>query len=288
MRRSFLFMPATDRPKAEKAATIEVDVVVLDLEDGTALSRKEEARQTALTILKEIAFGNRLVMVRINDLRSPFWQDDLAAFSEKMPDGIVIAKTEASSEVEMVAAYIEEQEQKLGIELGRTKLFAVIESSKGLVSIREIAMCTQTFPRLSGLIFGAEDYAGSIGATRTKEGVEILFARSRVVMFAKAFGLDAIDTIYGNFKDLAGLEVETNLVKNLGFTGKLAIHPCQVPVIHQVLRPSEKEIEEARQLINAYKDHQKNGHGVFSWNGRMIDAPNIIQAEEIIIRANLL
>lgn len=288
MRRSFLFMPATDRHKAEKAAKMEVDVVVLDLEDGTALSRKEEARQIAVAILNEVEFGNRLVMVRINDLRSPFWQDDLAAFSEKLPDGIVIAKTEAASEVEMVAAYVEEQEQKLSIEAGRTKLFAVIESSRGLVSIREIAMCSQTFPRLSGLIFGAEDYAGSVGATRTKEGIEILFARSRLVMFAKAFGLDAIDTIYGNFKDMTGLEAETTWAKNMGFTGKLAIHPTQVPVIHQVFRPSQKEIEEARQLIHAYKDHQENGKGVFSWNGRMMDAPNIIQAKEILIRANLL
>jgi len=279
-------MPGTDRYKAEKAAKMDVDAICLDLEDGTALNRKEEARACVRNTLKEVSFGDRHVFVRINDLRSPFWQEDLAVFANHLPDGIVIAKTESGAEVEMVANFVQETERKLGREVGTTHIFAVIESARGLVSIREISETVIAFSNMKGLVFGAEDYAGSIGATRTKEGLEVLMARSTVIAHAKAFSLEAIDTIYANYSDLSGLRAETEAIKQLGFTGKLAIHPKQAPIIQAVFQPTDQEVEAANALVQAYEIHQKEGIGVFTWEGKMVDYPNIVQAKNILRMIN--
>ncbi|MBN8587460.1 MAG: CoA ester lyase [Rhodothermia bacterium] len=281
-----LFMPGTDRNKAEKAAQMDVDTICLDLEDGTALNRKEEARACVKKTLREVAFGDSQVFVRINDLRSPFWQEDLAVFANHLPDGIVIAKTESGTEVEMVASFVQKTERRIGREVGTTKIFAVVESARGLISIREISETVIGYSNVQGLVFGAEDYAGSIAATRTKEGTEVLMARSTVIAYAKAFSLEAIDTIYANYSDLSGLRAETEAIKELGFTGKLAVHPNQVPIIQAVFQPTDQEAGAAKALIEAYEVHQKEGVGVFTWEGKMVDSPNIVQAKNIIRLVN--
>jgi citrate lyase beta subunit len=161
-------------------------------------------------------------------------------------------------------------------------LLAIIETAKGMVNLREIA---ESSPRLDALIFGAEDLVGDIGATRTAEGQEILYARSRVVIHAKACGLQAIDTVYTDLNDIDGLKAQTRQAQIMGFDGKLAIHPRQVEPIQGVFTPTTEEIRRAQRLIAAHDAQQKAGSGAFALDGKMVDMPVVRAAESILARA---
>jgi citrate lyase beta subunit len=150
------------------------------------------------------------------------------------------------------------------------------------MNLREIA---QASPRLTALMFGAEDYAASVGATRTERGEEVLYARSAVVAAAAAYGLDAIDLVRFDLADPAGLEAECRFGRQLGYAGKMAIHPGQLDVINRAFAPSPDEIARAAQIVAAAEQHQAAGLGAFALDGRMIDAPVIKAAENVLARA---
>ncbi len=280
--RSLLFMPGDDRRKIEKAARLNVDAIIMDLEDGVALTQKAEARAVTAEALVTVACGRSARLVRINPIGSAFWRDDLATVLPARPDGIVVPKVESAEQVQMLAAHIAQAERDQGLAAGSIPLLALIETALGVVYLREIAAADD---RLAALIFGAEDLAGDLGAVRTADGDEIRYARAAVVLHAKARRLAAIDTPYIDLHDLNGLREQTISALQLGYTGKLAIHPRQVEIIQSVFTPAEDDIRRARALIAAYEAHQRAGTGVFAWEGRMVDMPMIRAAEYILGRA---
>ncbi len=272
-RRCLLFMPGDDLKKIQKGISLGVDSIVMDLEDGVALNRKAEARATIAVALRDLDFGRSERMVRLNPVGSGLEQADLDAVLPHHPDSLMLPKVERAEQVQWISRELE------GTEI---RLLPIIETARGVVNLREIAAASD---RLEALIFGAEDLAGDIGATRTRAGWEVFYARSAVVTHASAFGLQAIDTLVTDFNDEAALIEDARLSVQLGFSGKLAIHPKQVAVIQSIFTPGDEQIAQARRLIQAHDEQQAQGVGAFAFEGKMIDMPAIRAAQQIIEKA---
>lgn len=281
-RRALLYMPGDDERKMRKAATLDVDCVCLDMEDGVALSRKDAARALIPQMLAELDFGRAERLVRINPAGSGLEADDLRAGLEVRPDGIVIPKVESGETIRWASAHIAETERKHGWPDGGIILIVLVETSLGVVNLKEIA---SSAPRLQALIFGAEDLAGDIGAVRTREAWEIFYARSAIVTHAAAFGLQAIDMVYIDFKDTEGLIAETAAAARMGYAGKQVIHPNQVGPVQGAFTPDDAAIAHAQRVMNAMQAHQAAGKGAFSLDGKMIDMPLVKAAERVLARA---
>lgn len=281
VRRALLFMPGDDRHKIEKGAALGVDSIIMDIEDGVALERKPAARATIAAALREVNFGAAERLVRINPAGSVFYADDLRETVGAQPDGYVLPKVETADDVRMTDSWLNAAEEEYGWQAGGIALLAIVETALGVVNLREIAASS---PRLQALVFGAEDLAGDMGAIRTPDGWEVFYARSAVVLHAKAFGMDAIDTPYIHIHDENGLIAETEQALYMGYTGKLAIHPKQVAPIQQTFMPSAEDVARAEALIAAHEAHQAAGAGVFQYEGRMIDMPMIRAARAVLAR----
>jgi len=282
LRRSVLFMPGDSMRKIQKATQLDADSIVMDLEDGVALNNKAAARETIAEALRTLDFGRRERLVRVNPPDSGFLDDDIAATAPARPDGFVIPKTETAEDVQTVSQKLAAVEAAHGWPDGSLRLVAVVETALGVMNLREIA---QADARLDALMFGAEDLAGDIGAVRTRVGWEVFFARSAVVTAAAAYGLQAIDMIFVDFQNLDGLAEECRTARQMGYVGKMAIHPKQVEIINREFSPTPAEIDRAQRLVAAHRAHQQSGRGAFAFEGKMVDMPVIRAAEHVLARA---
>lgn len=273
VRRSVMFTPG-DRPEMlRKAPESGADVIVFDLEDAVAPERKAEAREIVVDLLSDPAFDPEPeVCVRVN----PDFEEDLAILSHARPDSLMLPKVASAGNVEALDEQIREYGNSLPV-------FALIESAAGVLAAPEIATNRAT----DALVFGAEDLSADIGATRTEEGTEVLYARERVVIAASAAGTDAIDTVYTDIEDAEGLATETRFAIQLGYDGKMAIHPGQVKPINEAFAPDSVEIEWAERVLDARERADKEGRGVFRVDGEMIDAPLVARAERIVARTHV-
>lgn len=281
-RRSLLFMPGDSLRKIEKATTLPVDSVIMDLEDGVALSHKEAARTTVAQALTTLDFGGRERLVRINPVDTPLSRPDLDATIAARPDGYVIPKVESAEDLLSVSRYLDEAERANGWPRDGLRLLAIIETARGVMNLAAIGGAT---PRLDALMFGAEDLAGDVGAMRTRAGWEVFYARSAVVIAAAAHRLQAIDTVFIDLTDVDGLAEECRFARQMGYIGKMAIHPRQVPVINVSFSPTAEEIAQARHLVAAHDEQQAGGAGVFELDGKMIDMPMVRAAMRVLNRA---
>jgi citrate lyase beta subunit len=284
MRRGLLFMPGDSRKKIEKGAAMSVDSIIMDLEDAIAMNNKQLARECTAQALREVHFERAEKLVRINQvIEGWIYAEDIRATVDAKPDGYVLPKVESADQVQHISELLSLAEDRHNWQPNSIKLLAIIETAKGVVNLKEIAASDK---RLEALIFGAEDLAGDMGARRTPQGAEVFYARSAVVVHAKAYGLQAIDTV---FIDLTAsddaLSAETLIALEMGYTGKLAIHPKQVVPIQAVFTPTPQEIDSAQKLIQAFNQQQASGTGVFEYEGKMIDMPMIRAAMSVIARA---
>lgn len=280
-----LFMPGDSLRKITKGTTIAVDTIVMDLEDGVALNRKDEARQTVIEACQTLDFGHRERLIRINPPRTEFVADDMAAVLEAQPDGVVIPKVESAQDLLDIDKQLEIAEHQHSWPAGSIRILALIESAMGVLMLPHIVSAT---PRLAALMFGAEDLAGDIGAIRTPAGHEIAYARSAVVTAAAAYKIDALDTLFIDFTNPDGLARDCQLGKEMGFCGKMAIHPKQIDIINQCFSPSPEDINHATRLIQAHDQHQAAGTGAFAFEGKMIDMPMIRAAQKILSTAQAI
>lgn len=281
-RRALLYMPGDDMRKIQKATTLGVDCICMDMEDGVALNRKAEARQTIAQALQSLNFGAAERLARINAIGSGFESDDLAVVLPARPDGIVIPKVEYAEQIQWVSQMIAGYEELYGWSKESICLLAVVESARGVVNLPQIASAD---PRLQAIIFGAEDFAGDIGATRTREGWEVFYARSAVVTYAAAYDLQAIDMVYIDFQDIEGLRREAEQGARMAFSGKQIIHPNQVAPVQEAFTPSDEAIAYALRVQQAFEEHQKAGKGAFALDGKMIDAPIMKSAQRVLAMA---
>lgn len=281
-RRALLYMPGDDLHKINKAITLDVDCICMDIEDGVASNRKDKARQTIANALSSLDFGRSEKLVRINPVGSGFENQDLSATIPSKPDGVVIPKVSDADQIRWVSEELNNFEQEHQWSLGSIGIIAIIESALGIVNLREIASLGS---RLKALIFGAEDLAADIGALPSKSRWEVMYARSAVVTHAAAFGLQAIDIVYVDFNDIDGLKVQASQGVHLGYSGKQVIHPNQVLPVQEAFTPGDEAIKEAKSIVEVYKSQQEAGRGAFAMDGKMVDAPIVKTAQSILERA---
>lgn len=276
VRRSVLFTPGDNEKRMLKALTLGADTVCFDLEDAVAPENKELARATVKKVLTEAPPGGPERCVRINALSTDEWRADVAAAMAARPDVIMVPKAQDPLEVARLSQELAEEEARLGIHPGTTRFLLIVETALGVLQALPVAHAAGQ--RLSGLLFGAEDLAADAGLLRTRESVEVLYARSHVALAAAAARVPCVDQVFTNIQDAAGLEVEARAARMLGYTGKMAIHPDQLAPIHRAFTPSTQEVEAALRLLKAAEGQG----GAFRFEGRMIDSPLVLQAQRVV------
>lgn len=278
IRRSLLFLPGNNPGMLQSGGVFEADGVILDLEDAVSPLEKDSARFLIAQALRTVNYRKSETFVRINPLSSG-GAKDIQKIVPCQPNGLVLPKVESRAELEELLGLIVAAEKE-----GQrpVSVIPLIETPLGVNHCAEIA---QTDKRVIALAFGAEDYTAALGATRTKEGGEILMARSLIINAAAAAGIDSIDTPFTDAQDEEGLLQDSLLAKKMGFKGKLAINPRQVEIIHDAFNPSPDDIRWAKRVLRAIEDAQSQGSGVIALDGKMIDAPIVRRAERVLYLA---
>lgn len=279
LRRSMLYVPGNNPGMIRDAHIYGSDAIMLDLEDSVAITEKDSARFLVYNALKTLSFGGKEVVVRINGLDTDFGLKDLEAIVRAQPDVIRLPKTESARDVINCEKEIERIEASCGIPVGKTKMMAAIESAEGVLNAREIAHSSE---RLVGIALGAEDFTADLKTSRSAEGIELLTARSMIVMAARSAKIDAIDTVYSDVNNIEGFISEVKLIKQLGYDGKSVINPNQIKPLHMVFTPSKTEIEKSLAIVEAMEEAGKKGSGVVSLNGKMIDKPVLERALHLL------
>jgi len=275
LRRSMLFVPGSNTAMVCNAYVYKPDTVMFDLEDSVALAEKDSARLMVYHALKHFVYKDIETAVRVNPLDSPYGHLDLEAVVTAGVDIVRLPKTDSVEDVLAMQEAIEKIEKKIG-RTKKTLLLAAIESAQGVVNAVDIARCT---PRLMGIALGAEDYVRDLRTQRTKAGHELSAARSQILIAARAAKIQAFDSVFSDVRDKEGFIEEVKKIKNLGFDGKSLVNPNQIYLLHHIYAPSQEEIEWALEVVEAAEYAKRNGLGVISIDGRMVDAPVVARAE---------
>ena len=253
MRRTMLFLPGNTPNMLINGDTLGADTIIFDLEDAVSPDEKDAARILVRNALKYQSFPTCEVVVRINPTDTRFWKEDLKAIIPLKPDVIMPTKVNGGAMIQEVSAYMTEVEKESGLEPGTVKILPLIETAMGVENCK-----------------------------RTKEGKEIFYARTRLVCAARACGIEAYDTPFTDVEDMEGLERDTEFAKSLGFAGKAVISPRHVDVVNAVFSPTENEIEYAHDVMDAIEEGKRQGKGVISLRGKMIDAPIVKRAQQVL------
>ena len=293
LRRSVLAVPGSNMKMMQKASESTADEVFLDIEDAVAPSQKEAARPNIVKALKEFTWGDKVRVVRINDLRTKWAYRDLIEVVEQAGDRIdviMIPKVNSPQEVFMVDRLLTQIEEYKGFSR-RIGLEAQIETAAGLACVEEIG---QASPRLETLVWGPGDYAASAGMRMLSIGAHKLtypghvwhYIMARIVGAAKAAGLQAIDGPYAAIEDLEGFRESALLASMLGYDGKWAIHPSQVDPCNEIFSPTREELEHAERIVREYTTAtEESGLGAIAMNGEMVDAATLKMAELVVAKA---
>lgn len=279
LRRTMMFLPASNPGMVKDAYIYGADSIMFDLEDAVAVTEKDSARFLVYNALKTIDYGNTELVVRVNGLDTPFGREDIEAVVRAGVHVVRLPKTERKEDIHAVEAVIEEVERKCGREVGSTKMMAAIESPIGVINAYEIATASK---RLIAIAIGAEDYVTNMKTKRYADGMELLGARSQIIIAARAAGIYAIDTVYTEVDNEEGFRREVELIKQLGFDGKSVINPRQIKPVHEIYTPTPEEIKKSIAIVNAAKEAKENGLGVISLNGKMIDKPIVDRADRVL------
>lgn len=279
MRRSMLFIPGNTPNLLINGDALGSDALILDLEDAVSPAEKDSARILVRNSLKYLGFRNCETIVRINPVDTDCWQEDLKAVIPLKPDMIMPPKVGGPEDIRTVSACIGQLEEACGLAPGAVKLMPLIETARGVENAYAIASAD---PRVTAIFLGGEDLTADLHCKRTKEGTEILYARTRLVCAARAAGVEVYDTPFTDVNDTEGLLADAAFAKSLGFTGKSAISPRHVDGINQVFSPTEAEIEYAHEVMHAIREAAAQGKGVVALRGKMIDAPIVARAKQII------
>lgn len=274
-----LFLPGNTPNMLINGDTLGADTVIFDLEDAVSPDEKDAARILVRNALKYQNFSGCEVVVRINPTDTEFWKEDLDAVIPLKPDMIMPTKVSGGEMIREVSAYMGQVEERSGIEKGSVKILPLIETALGVEKAFEIA---SSDVRVAGLFLGGEDFTADMHCKRTKEGQEIFYARTRLVCAARAWGIEAYDTPFTDVEDMGGLRKDTEFAKSLGFAGKAVISPRHVDIVNEVFSPTEAEIEYAHDVMDAIEDGKRQGKGVISLRGKMIDAPIVKRAQQVL------
>ena len=286
--RSLLFIPGDDEKKLAKGVGCGADALILDLEDAVSSARKPAARAiTAQYVAATRALKPRpLIYVRVNALDTPYWEDDLAGIMGSRPDGVLLPKARSGGDVHTLSIALNHAEERAGVDRGATRIIAI--TTEVPVSLLQMHTYVGSSSRLEGLSWGAEDLSGVLGAKANREAdgtwtSPYRLARNLCLFTAAAANAQPIDTVFVDLRDTAQLRVEAQLAARDGFTGKMAIHPAQVPVINELFTPTPEEIGLAQEVVQLFA--QNPGAGVLAHRGQMVDRAHVVRAERILARA---
>lgn len=280
--RTALFVPGTRLDRVRKALDSSADAVIIDLEDAVPLSRKSEIRQEVARFLNEM--GDPKIMVRVNGPDTPFFADDIAQIATATLLTIMVPKVESAEDIAAVHQRLLQAEKENGLVSGQIAIIGLIETAKAVDDISHIVR-TRTDPqRLRTVAFGAADYTTDLGIEITRDGAELLYARSRLPIACRAAGLEPpLDTPFMiDLKDLAALEADALRAKQLGFQGKLCIHPNQIARVNRIFSPKPEEIRQARRVIEAFEEAEAAGQGAIQLDGKFVDYPVVARARRIL------
>ena len=287
-RRSHLFMPGSNPRALEKAQNLPADGLILDLEDAVTPDLKAATRPIVTRWLRDLDFGGRERWVRMNPIATGLGEADLEATIAGRPDGYVVPKPRHAGDVREIADALDRLEPPHGLAAGTTRLVLIAtETPDGLLNIREVAAAS---PRIVAVSWGIEDLSAAMGLPRVRDVdgryLDIpRYARTMCAIVAAAAGVEALDTVYTDVADLAGLRRECDDAVAMGFSGKISIHPSQIPVINEAFTPAAAVVEEARELVAAFEEQRRRGVYAFRFKGQMVDAPHLTRALKIIARA---
>jgi citrate lyase subunit beta / citryl-CoA lyase len=287
-RRSLHFVPGGNERMIAKALTLPADGLILDLEDAVAPDLKVATRPIVTRWLGELDFGGRERWVRMNPIATGLGVADLEATIAGRPEGYVVPKPRHAGDVREIAQILDRLEHRHGLENGSTKLVLIAtETPEGLLNIREVAAAS---PRTVTVAWGIEDLSAAMGLPAVRDAANRYldiprYARVMCTVVASAAGVEAMDTVYTDIADLAGLRRECEEAVAMGFTGKISIHPSQIEVINDVFTPAKSVVDEARELVAAFEEHRRRGVYAFRFKGQMVDAPHLTRALKILARA---
>lgn len=279
MRRSMLFIPGNTPSLLMNGDILGSDSVILDLEDAVAPVEKDSARILVRNVLRHLNYKDCEIIIRINPVDTEYWQKDLDALIPEKPDMIMLPKVNTPQDVLMVSEYIAKIEKQHNMQANTVEIITLLETTLGIENAFLIAGCDK---RVTAMFLGGEDLTADLRCKRTKEGDEILYSRSRIVMAARACGVDVYDTPFTDVEDLDGLYKDAAFAKALGFTGKASISPRHVEGINEVFTPTRAEIDYAHEVLAVIEEAKKQGRGVVSLRGKMIDAPIVARANQVI------
>ena len=274
-----MFIPGNNPSMITDGHIYGSDSIMFDLEDAVSLKEKDVARFLVYDALRTMDYGETETVVRVNGLDTPFGRDDYEAMVRAKVDIIRLPKTDRPEDVVEADNLITEIEEKIGLEVGTTKLMAAIESPLGIINAYNIATASE---RLVAIALGAEDFVTNMKTNRSDSGVELLAARGQLILAARAAGIYALDTVYSDINNEEGFIEETKLIKQMGFDGKSVIHPSQINIVHKIYEPTEKEIKHAIRVLHGIKEAKARGSGVISVDGQMVDGPIVDRAHRVI------
>jgi citrate lyase subunit beta/citryl-CoA lyase len=285
--RSFLFVPADSERKLVKGPMSGADGLILDLEDSIATDRKTVARDMALAYLRSSSrSGGPKLYVRVNALDTGLTLSDLASVMQGKPDGIVFPKCVGQRDLDLLANYLDALEAREGIEKGSTKILTI--ATESAAAVLALTAATAKHPRLMGHSWGGEDLMADLGALAKGPAPGVYddtfkLARTINLMASVAAGVTAYDTVYPDIKNVEGLRAEAQDARRMGYGGKIAIHPDQVAIIHEVFTPSAQEVDWAKRVVATFESNP--GAGVLTLDGKMLDKPHLVLARRLLDKA---
>ncbi|NTF33205.1 HpcH/HpaI aldolase/citrate lyase family protein [Rhizobium skierniewicense] len=283
-RRSLLSVPAINLRALAKLSTLECDGVIFDLEDSVAPEMKDEARNNLLAFFRQTPLAGRETMIRINPISTTTGQSDLKAALACAPDAFLLPKVEQPSHIQDVAEWLAEADAPDDL-----KIWAMIETPKGILNVTAIAEASHTLgARLGGFVVGLNDLRKETRVPAQPGRTYLAPWLMQVVLAARAYGLEVIDSVFNDFRDLDAFAAECEQGRAMGFDGKMLIHPAQIDPANRAFAPNEDALAEAHQIIAAFAKPESVGLNVINSNGRMIERLHLDQAKRLVAMATII
>lgn len=284
LRRSLLFIPGNNPGMIQNAGVFDADGIIFDLEDAVSVDEKDAARDLVSYALQALDFTGNERVVRVNPLDTEWGQKDVEVISKVLPDTILVPK---ATEEAIIKCHeiLDRTEIDLGLALGTIRVIALIETAYGVERASEIV---QSSTRVDGVLLGGEDFTADMEIERTSKGQELFYARTRLSTLCRAYKLEFIDTPYADVNDMTGFKEDLKESIRIGATGKAAINPRQIEEIHNAFTPSRESVEWAERVVQAWAEAQAENKGVFSLQGKMVDAPVVARAEKVLAKIKTL
>ncbi|MFK7875992.1 MAG: CoA ester lyase [Paracoccaceae bacterium] len=271
--RSVLYIPASRARALEKARTLPVDAIIFDLEDAVTADEKTAARQTLAAALAQGGYGARTRIVRINGLDTPWGMDDARAVADMAPDAVLLPKVSGPQDLDALARLT-----------GDVPLWAMMETPLGMLNAPTIA----AHPQLTGMVMGTNDLAKELNTRFRPDRLPMMAGLGLCLLAAKAQDVVIVDGVYNAFKDEAGLKVECDQGRDMGFDGKTLIHPAQVDVTNAAFAPSDEEVDLARRQIAAFEQAEAEGQGVAVVDGKIVENLHVATARQLLAKSKVI